>query len=142
MANTLYDSTVPLFYHVFEDTDKFLPSVLCGNQRWMTALGRIGLKRQVNCNTFIECVQEIRSQIEQPTRFPASVVKTRAKFVLEYLYAHTLTLYFTNDQWDQILQIEFIPSEYLQNSRFYENAIETSGFERTMTQLGLFLVSK
>ncbi|RIA90195.1 hypothetical protein C1645_770651, partial [Glomus cerebriforme] len=128
-ANTLYDITVPLFCNVFEGSDKFLPSILCGNPVWVAALKRIGLKYQVNCKTFIECAQEIESQF-QHDRYPMNVVKHRAKYVIDYLYENReIFLKFSSDQWAQIMQIRFVPSEKSLQGSLFEEAKETSGFE-------------
>ncbi len=131
-ANTLYNNAVHLFHQVFEGTDKFLPAELRNNLVLVAALGRMGFKRQVNCNTFIECVREIESQIQQADKFPTNVVKYRAKCVIDHLYENITNLNFSRVQWNQIMNIKFVPSDKCVQSiqsPFYEKPKETSGFE-------------
>lgn len=128
-ANTLYDNTVPLFFNVFEGSDKFLAPEL-QNPRLMGPLERIGLKRHVNANTFIECAREIESQFSRSDSFPENIVKYRAKYVTDYFYGHLTSLGLTHSQLNQITNIKFVPSEkYSQNRLFNEEAKETSGYE-------------
>ncbi|CAG8638947.1 3619_t:CDS:10 [Rhizophagus irregularis] len=128
-ANTLYDNTVPLFFNVFEGSDKFLAPEL-QNPRLMGALERIGLKRHVNANTFIECAKEIESQFRRSESYPENIVKHRAKYVTDYFYGHITSLGLTIDQLNQIMNIKFVPSEkYFQNRLFNEEAKVTLGYE-------------
>ncbi|UZO07228.1 uncharacterized protein OCT59_027521 [Rhizophagus irregularis] len=127
-ANTLYDNNVPLFCSVFEDSDNFLPTIFYSNPACVTALKRIGLKYQVNCKTFIECAQEIESQL-QNNKYPMNIIKYRAKYVIDYLYGHIETLNFSSVQWAEIMQIKFVPSEKNFQNSLYEDVKETSGFE-------------
>ncbi|CAI2176639.1 9091_t:CDS:2, partial [Funneliformis geosporum] len=78
-ADELYDRNEPLFHKIFANEDKFLPLEL-QNRVCLEALGRIGLKRLVNQQTFIECAVEIKSQIESG-EFPPGVVKDRANYL-------------------------------------------------------------
>ncbi|GBC02571.1 hypothetical protein RclHR1_00470001 [Rhizophagus clarus] len=125
-ANTLYDNEVILFLNIF-DTDKFLPPELQNDPVCLEALGRIGLNRRVNSDSFIKCAQEIESQFQQPDKFPTNIVKNRAKYLIDYLYTHNLR--FSNDQWNQIMHIKFIPSEKNFQNPFQEEAKETLGYE-------------
>ncbi|CAI2176510.1 389_t:CDS:10 [Funneliformis geosporum] len=106
-ANELYDKNVPIFLSIFEDSDKFLPVELLQDSIHLERLVRIGLKRQINYNTFIECTQEIILQISNNT----GSVRDRAKVLVRYLYEHIDNLRFNNEQWDNILEIKFVPSE-------------------------------
>jgi hypothetical protein len=133
-ADTLYDANNPLFRSIFANTDKFLPPELQNNSICLEALGRMGLKRQVNCNIFIECAKEIESQISQIQydRFQENVVKDRAKNLVRHLYEHTNSLSFNAEQWNKILEIKFVPSEknhQNHHNQFYQGRKETSGFE-------------
>jgi hypothetical protein len=125
-ADTLYDNEVILFLNTF-DTDKFLPPELQNDPICLKALERIGLNRKVNCDTYIKCAREIETQFQQPDKFPTNIVKNRAKYLINYLYENTLR--FTNDQWNQIMHIKFIPSEKYLSSPFQEAAKETLGYE-------------
>ncbi len=54
-ANTLYDMKEPLFNNVFAESDKILPPKLQNDVKCTIPLRIIGIKWQVNNNTFIEC---------------------------------------------------------------------------------------
>ncbi|GBC07902.1 hypothetical protein RclHR1_07770002 [Rhizophagus clarus] len=125
-ADTLYDNEIILFLNTF-DNDKFLPPELQNDPICLEALERIGLNRKVNCNTFIECAREIESQFQQPDQFPTNIVKNRARYLMNYLYTHTFG--FSNNQWNEIMHIRFIPSEMNLQSPFQEEAKETMGYE-------------
>ncbi|CAB4479085.1 uncharacterized protein OCT59_027473 [Rhizophagus irregularis] len=133
-ADTLYDANNPLFRRIFANTDKFLPPELQNNPACLEALGRMGLKREVDYDKFVECALEIESQKSQIqyNMFQENVVKDRAKFLVRYLYEHTNSLNFNTEQWNKILGIKFVPSEKnhqnIQN-QFYQGQKETSGFE-------------
>ncbi len=134
-ANELYDMNEPLFRDIFTDSGKFLPLELQNDPNCLESLVRIGLKRQINHNTFIECVQEIDSKIKY-NGFSASVVKERAKRLIRYLYEHVDDLNFNKEQWNKILEIKFVPSEKSEKnlpSKFYRTPKETTGFENFKT---------
>ncbi|GES98868.1 sacsin isoform X2 [Rhizophagus clarus] len=126
-ADTLYDMNNPLFRSIFADTDKILPQEFQSNHDCLNALGRIGLKRQMNCNIFVECAQEIDLQIKQGVN--PHVVKERAKNLVRYLYENINTLSFNNEQWNKIKKIKFVPSEKNLRNQFYKEQKETSSFE-------------
>ncbi|CAI2166246.1 19312_t:CDS:2 [Funneliformis geosporum] len=107
MVNQLYDIDNFLFRNIFAGSDKFLPPKLQNNSVSLEALARIGLKSQINGDTFIECAQEVESQIIQ-NRFSASLIKIRAKELVLYMYEHIETLDFDEEQWEQIIEIKFI----------------------------------
>ncbi|CAB5375027.1 unnamed protein product [Rhizophagus irregularis] len=107
-ADALYDITVPLFSYVFKDDDKFLPRIFYSNKVLMAALKRMGLKCKVNCETFIECAQEIEQQSD---RFSMEEVK----MAIDHLYKSISNLKFSDDQWIKLINIKFVPSEIIQN---------------------------
>lgn len=107
-ADALYDFAVPLFSYVFKDNDKFLPGIFNSNKVLMAALKRMGLKCKVNCETFIECAQEIEQQSD---RFSMEEVK----MAIDYLYKSISNLKFSDDQWIKLINIKFVPSEIIQN---------------------------
>src|SRR6266498_969885 len=127
-ANTLYDMENLLFRKIFDESDKFLPLKLQNDSDCLEALKRIGLKHQMNHNIFIECAQEIESQINH-NRIPVNLIKDRAKDLIIYLYEHINTLNFNREQWNKILGIKFVPSEKNLSSQFYHVPKETLGFE-------------
>ncbi|EXX51199.1 hypothetical protein RirG_263920 [Rhizophagus irregularis DAOM 197198w] len=127
-ANTLYDSNILLFRSIFAETELFLPPELQNTPFCLEALGRMGLNREINCNTFIDCAKEIESQIQQE-RVPTHVIKDRAKNLVRYLYEHVDTLDFNIEQWKKILSIRFVPSEKNIKGQIYQSPKETSGFE-------------
>ncbi|CAB5189595.1 unnamed protein product [Rhizophagus irregularis] len=112
-ADALYDITVPLFSYVFKDDDKFLPRIFYSNKVLMAALKRMGLKYQVNCETFIECAQEIEQQSDiQSDRFSMEEVK----MMINHLYNKSISnLKFLDDQWKKLINIKFVPSKIIQN---------------------------
>lgn len=120
-ADALYDITVTLFSYVFKDNDKFLPRIFYSNKVLMAALKRMGLKHQVNCETFIECAKEIE---RQPDRFSMEEVK----IVIDHLYKSISNLKFSDDQWKELINIKFVPSEIIQNP-LCEESKETLKFE-------------
>jgi hypothetical protein len=126
-ANTLYDMNNTLFRSIFADTDKILPSELQNDRDCLNALERIGLKRQVNCNIFVECAQEIELQIKQGTN--PTVVKERAKNLVRYLYENINALSFNDEQWNKIKRIKFVPSEKNLRNKFHKEPKEASLFE-------------
>ncbi|PKY41139.1 hypothetical protein RhiirA4_353484, partial [Rhizophagus irregularis] len=132
-VDTLYDANNPVFRSIFANTDKLLPPELQNDPACIEALGRMGLKRQVNYNIFIECALEIESQKSQiKYRFQENVVRDRAKILVRYLYEHINSLNFNSEQWYKILRIKFVPSEknYQNNqNQFYQGQKETLGFE-------------
>src|SRR5438045_541474 len=102
IRDTLYDTNNPLFRSIFGDTDKILPPELQNSSpACLEALGRIGLNRQINCETYIICAREIESQIQQEI-FSINVVKERAKNLVRYLYEHIDALNINRGQWDKI----------------------------------------
>ncbi|GBB96452.1 hypothetical protein RclHR1_02760005 [Rhizophagus clarus] len=134
-ADTLYDTNNSLFQIIFANTDKVLPSELQNryfsrnflyqdSNSCLSALERIGLKRQVNCDTYIECALEIVSQFEE-RRFPINAIEYRAKALVQYLYEHVNDLNFDNEQWNKIKEIKFIPSERNVQGQFYQKSRET-----------------
>ncbi|CAG8697672.1 13615_t:CDS:10 [Rhizophagus irregularis] len=125
-ANTLYDMDNPLFRSIFADTDKILPPELQNNRDCLNSLKRIGLKHQVNCSIFVDCVQEIELQIE---RGNPSVVKERARNLVQYLYQNINSLEFNNEQWNKIKRIKFVPTEKNIQTQFYKKLKEVSLFE-------------
>ncbi|RIA92338.1 hypothetical protein C1645_765344 [Glomus cerebriforme] len=126
-ADSLYDTEVLLFRNIFED-DKFLPSELQNDSICLKVLRKMGLNHQVDNDTYIKCALEIESQFQQPYKFPMYIVKLQAKYLIDYLYTYP-PFSFTNEQWDQIMHIKFIPSENCLQSPFQEEAKETLGFE-------------
>jgi hypothetical protein len=127
-ANTLYDTNVLLFRSIFAETDLFLPPELQNAPYCLEALGRMGLSREINCNTYIDCALEIESQIQQEI-IPIHIIKDRAKNLVRYLYEHVDTLDFNSEQWNKILSIKFVPSEKNIKGQIYQSPKETSGFE-------------
>ncbi|RIA90176.1 hypothetical protein C1645_164705 [Glomus cerebriforme] len=125
-ADDLYDAEVILYLNIFSN-DKFLPPELQNDPICLNSLEKIGLNRQINSNIYIKCAREIESQFQQPDKFLINIVKTRAKYLIDYLYTNSFR--FTNEQWDQIMHIKFIPSEKCLQSPFQEEAKETLGFE-------------
>jgi hypothetical protein len=122
-ADALYDSSVSLFNYVFKDSDKFLPEIFYSNNNkaLMEALKRMGLKYKVSCETFIECAREIERQSDN---FSMEVVKA----VIYFLYKFISNLNFSEDQWEQLINIKFVPSENNQNP-LYEELNGTLKFE-------------
>ncbi|CAG8765496.1 13368_t:CDS:1, partial [Funneliformis caledonium] len=127
-VNQLYDMDNFLFRNIFAGSDKFLPPNLQNNATSLEALTRIGLKSQINGDTFIECAQEVESQIIQ-NRFSISLIKIRAKELILYMYEHIETLDFDDEQLEQILDIKFVLSDKNLPVQFYQSPKETSGFE-------------
>ncbi|CAG8702047.1 15846_t:CDS:2, partial [Funneliformis caledonium] len=131
-ANELYDKNVSIFGSIFEDSDKFLPIELLQDSVHLGRLKRIGLKHQMNYDTFIECTQEIVLQITNQV----DSARNRAKILVRYLYEHVDILRFNPGQWDEILEIKFVPSEISEASlsrQFYKMPKETTGFESFRT---------
>ncbi|GES91935.1 sacsin isoform X1 [Rhizophagus clarus] len=127
-ADTLYDTNILLFRSIFAERDLFLPPELQNTPYCLEALGRMGLNREINCSTFIDCAEEIESQIQQEG-IPANVIRDRAKNLVRYLYEHVDTLNFNSGQWRKILRIKFVPSEKNIKGQIYQSPKETSGFE-------------
>ncbi|CAB4393354.1 unnamed protein product [Rhizophagus irregularis] len=126
-ADTLYDMENPLFRSIFADTDKILPPELQNNRDCLNSLIRIGLKHQVNCDIFVECAQEIELQIERGIN--PSVVKERARNLVQYLYLNIDSLEFNSEQWNKIKRIKFVPTEKNIQNQFYKKLKEVSLFE-------------
>ncbi|CAB4387504.1 unnamed protein product [Rhizophagus irregularis] len=127
-VDTLYDTDNTLFQSIFADTDKVLPPELQDNHSCLEALKRIGLKHQVDCDTYIECALEIESQVKQGI-FPINVIEYRAKDLVQYLYEQINTLNFNDEQWNKIKGIKFILTEKTNQNQFYQESKETFRFE-------------
>ncbi|CAG8565081.1 11420_t:CDS:10 [Rhizophagus irregularis] len=127
-VDTLYDTDNTLFQSIFADTDKVLPPELQDNHSCLEALKRIGLKHQVDCDTYIECALEIESQVKQGI-FPINVIEYRAKDLVQYLYEQINTLNFNDEQWNKIKGTKFILTEKTNQNQFYQESKETFRFE-------------
>ncbi|CAB4479093.1 unnamed protein product [Rhizophagus irregularis] len=127
-VDTLYDTDNTLFQSIFADTDKVLPPELQDNHSCLEALKKIGLKHQVDCDTYIECALEIESQVKQGI-FPINVIEYRAKDLVQYLYEQINTLNFNDEQWNKIKGIKFILTEKTNQNQFYQESKETFRFE-------------
>ncbi|CAG8587117.1 27133_t:CDS:10, partial [Dentiscutata erythropus] len=126
-AKTLYDIDVPLFRKIFWKTGKFPHPTLQGNIKCLNVLKRMGLKSQINSQTFLECVREIGSRVRI---YEFDLLKNDAKFLIEYLYEHFTTLNFTFDQWQELISIKFVPVDTDLESPLNETAVVvTTGFE-------------
>ncbi|CAG8528665.1 22758_t:CDS:10 [Dentiscutata erythropus] len=56
-------------------------------------------------------------------------LKLDAKFLMEYLYEHLESLNFTDDQWQELISIKFVPVDTDLESPLKETAFATTGFE-------------
>ncbi|CAG8553738.1 7277_t:CDS:2, partial [Dentiscutata heterogama] len=129
-ANALYDINEALFRRIFWNTSKLLHPVLQGDLRCLNALKRIGLRYQVNSVTFLECVREIDSRIRSnQLNDQINLVKSDARFLVEYLYEHLTNLNFSLFQWQELLSIKFVPVDTDLESPLKETAVTTTGFE-------------
>ncbi|PKC10503.1 hypothetical protein RhiirA5_498400 [Rhizophagus irregularis] len=126
-AGALYDMSNTLFCSIFADTDNILPPELQNNNHCLNSLRRIGLKHQVNCSIFVECAKEIELQIKQG--ITSSVVKKRARKLVQYLYQNIDSLEFNSEQWNKIKRIKFVPTEKNIQNQFYKKLKEVSLFE-------------
>ncbi|CAI2171818.1 12382_t:CDS:2, partial [Funneliformis geosporum] len=134
LASTLYDSSIHLFLNTFADKNKFLPPELQNDPVCLEALGRIGLKNQVNSDTYIECAQEIAQEIViqiNQARFPANEIEDRAKTLVLYLYEHVNSLNFNEQQWEIIIEMKFVPSEKNLSPFYYEPKVTTGSSSET-----------
>ncbi|CAG8463921.1 13995_t:CDS:10 [Racocetra fulgida] len=132
-GDTLYDINESLFRRIFWNTNKLLHPALQVNARCLSVLKRMGLKHQVNSLTFLECVREIDSKIKmfqsRQLNDQINLVKSDAKFLMEYLYEHLATLNFTNEQWLELISIKFVPVDTDLESPLKETAVRTTEFE-------------
>ncbi|CAG8544962.1 11644_t:CDS:10, partial [Racocetra persica] len=132
-GNTLYDINEHLFRRIFWNTNKLLHPALQVNAKCLSVLKRMGLKHYVNSLTFLECVHEIDSKIKmfqsQQLNEQINLVKSDAKFLMEYLYEHFATLNFRNEQWSELISIKFVPVDTDLESPLKETAVRTTEFE-------------
>ncbi|CAG8483723.1 30652_t:CDS:10 [Gigaspora margarita] len=132
-ANTLYDLNESLFRRIFWNTNKLLHPNLQANTKCLNSLKRMGLKYQVNTFTFLECVREIDSRIRttqlQQSNDQMNLIKSDARFLMEYLYERMTTLHFSSVQWVELLSIKFVPVDTDLESPLKETAFVTTGFE-------------
>ncbi|CAG8721370.1 7793_t:CDS:2, partial [Gigaspora rosea] len=100
-ADTLYDAKVDLFSQIFDD-NRFLPSQLQNNYYCFRALLKMGLKQDLNNNTYIECAREVEFKIN------------------------------IEDELNQLYKIKFVPSNKNLPNPYNETvgqAGRTSGYE-------------
>ncbi|CAG8618395.1 3277_t:CDS:2, partial [Scutellospora calospora] len=132
-ANTLYDLNESLFRRIFWNTGKLLHPDLQGNAYCLSALKRMGLKHQVTPVTFLECVHEVDSRIRriqlEQSNSQIHLIKSDARFLMEYLYEHWTVLLFSPEQWQELISIKFVPVDTDLESPLKENAVETTGFD-------------
>ncbi|CAG8514794.1 16849_t:CDS:2, partial [Cetraspora pellucida] len=132
-ANTLYDMNESLFRRIFWNTDNLLHPSLQVNSKCLSVLKRMGLKYQVNSVTFLECVHEIDSRIKrfqsQQLNDQINLVKSDARLLMEYFYEHLTTLYFTNEQWLDLISIKFVPVDTDLESPLKETTAGIKEFE-------------
>ncbi|CAG8506135.1 9759_t:CDS:2, partial [Cetraspora pellucida] len=127
-AEDLYSENEDLFRTVFQSSDKFLPPDLQGDNNCLQGLERMGLNVYVNPQTFMACARKIHSDLQQPdTQF--SIMRSRAKTVINYLYEHLMDLIFTPQQWKELIRIKFVPAETDFRSPYNDHAMKTTGFE-------------
>ncbi|CAG8846394.1 23417_t:CDS:1, partial [Racocetra persica] len=105
-AEELYSEDEDLFRTVFQSSDKFLPPDLQGDNNCLQGLERMGLNVHVNPQTFMACARKIHHDLQQPD-IQFSVIRSRAKAVINYLYEHLMDLIFTPQQWKELIRIKF-----------------------------------
>ncbi|CAG8447665.1 205_t:CDS:10 [Acaulospora colombiana] len=106
--NALYDINVELFREIFRNTDKFLPIGLQENENILCILERVGLKRCINSNSFIECAREIESKIRIT---PKEDIKSLARRLVTELFLRYDKLRFNPQQLKDLLSIKFVPTD-------------------------------
>ncbi|CAG8439326.1 13230_t:CDS:10 [Acaulospora colombiana] len=113
-VSTLYDGDVNLFSDIFRDADKFLHVELQENKEILDALGRMGLKRCINSQTFIECALEIESKFHTSPK----KIKPLARKLAEELVSRYEKLSFDRGQCEELLSIKFVPTDTYHKERF------------------------
>ncbi|KAF0428041.1 Sacsin [Gigaspora margarita] len=125
-ANELYDRNNYLFYTTFNGSDKFLHLDLCSDPECFEAIMKMGLNYQVSSQNFLECAHEIQSKIHDNT---IDVINT-SLHAMRYLYQNYSKMKFTKNQWQELINIEFIPVDLDLPYPYEEQAKKTlTGFE-------------
>ncbi|CAG8501074.1 10025_t:CDS:10 [Diversispora eburnea] len=111
-ACTLYDYNVEKFRRIFGEKDVFLPPALQNDAIVLDALARMGFKRTINSDTFIECALEVESKFQKSNIIPLPVTKLLVRELLAYFYYdENLLSTFSQEHLETLQNIKFIPIE-------------------------------
>ncbi|CAG8537929.1 7365_t:CDS:2, partial [Racocetra fulgida] len=107
----LVPSDHPLLKLVYSYSNRFLPKCIQDNQQCLKMLEQIGFVRKVTPEIFIKCAKHIQElhKNRKDDMIEIDNLRHLASDVLCHFYRNQSTLKFSEDEWEELSKIKFVP---------------------------------
>ncbi|CAG8458307.1 12515_t:CDS:2 [Dentiscutata heterogama] len=114
VARDLNDQDNQLLQIIYKNSNRFLPKCIQSNQDCLNVLEELGFVRKVTPEIFIKCVIYIQNLFNDFNNHKNIMIKLDdlkylGRTALTYFYNNQSTLKFSEDEWEELSKIKFIP---------------------------------
>ncbi|CAG8449298.1 15689_t:CDS:2 [Dentiscutata heterogama] len=111
VARDLYNQDHSLFQIIYKSSNRFLPKCIQSNQHCLNVLEELGFARKVSPAIFIKCVKHIHKLFNdrRNNMYELDVLKDLGRTAIRYFYNNQSTLKFSEDEWEVLSKIKFVP---------------------------------
>ncbi|CAG8556133.1 9278_t:CDS:2 [Cetraspora pellucida] len=107
----LNDRDHPILQLVYNYSNRFLPKCIQDNQECLKVLEEIGFVRKVTPEIFIKCAKYIQELFKnrKDNKIEIGNFRYSASTTLCYFYNNQSTLKFSENEWEELSKIKFVP---------------------------------